>query len=114
MRPIAASEFEESVLRDPGPLAIVYFWGYQCPNCEVFQRHWPEVERELAGLPLQWFKINAYDETALATRFGLYGVPSFLFFSRGKLLGRVSSFPGTDFLVTVIREQLQKLGSNPA
>ncbi len=39
--------------------------------------------------------MNVYENFDLGTRFGLVGIPTFLFFKNAKKLGRISPFPGT-------------------
>ena len=50
-------------------------------------------------------KVNAYEHTQLATRFGLFGVPAFVLFRRGKVLGMMRQYNGREFWKTVVQEQ---------
>ena len=52
-----------------------------------------------------------YAEPALAIRFGLHGVPTFIVFHRGRKLGRISPFPGADPFIATINQQLAKLAN---
>jgi thioredoxin-like negative regulator of GroEL len=54
-------------------------------------------------------KLNAYDFPEAATRFGLFGIPAFLFFHEGRLLGKMSEYKGARFFTSVVREQLDKV-----
>jgi hypothetical protein len=38
--------------------------------------------------------VNTYLHSDLGIRFGLHGIPTFLFFQNEKPLGRITSFPG--------------------
>ena len=99
------SNFDAEVLGEASRLVLVYFWGPECPNCEVFARHLPNLTPELERLDVKTVKVNAYEHQELATRFGLHGIPTFLLFTAGKLLGRMTSFSGDEFFLSVIREK---------
>jgi len=102
----SAASFDDEVRARRGELVIVYFWGHDCPNCEVFAEHLPAVLAELGDVPARLVKVNAYEESDLAREFALYGVPAFFLFRDGKKLGRMSEFRGRRFFVDVIREHL--------
>jgi thioredoxin 1 len=105
--PVDESSFDP-ILESESRLVIAYFWGTNCPNCEKFARARPAVDARLAGLPVRLLKVNAYEQEALATRFGLHGIPTFLLFRDAKLLGKMTGFEGEEYFVRVIQEQLQK------
>ncbi len=85
-------------------LVVVYFWGPQCPNCEVFARDLPELLTDLpAGVRV--VKVNAYEHPELARRFALFGIPSFVLFKAGKKLGMMRQYYGREYWKTVIAER---------
>lgn len=88
-------------------LLVIFFWGHNCPNCDVaknaFINHLPETR----SLKLKWTSVNVYEHSELGTKYGLHGVPTFLFFLGGKRLGRISPFPG----MAPFLEAVQKLRS---
>lgn len=96
----------DAVLAGSGtPLAILFLWGLNCPNCDVAKRailltperfRWPEVG---------WLQDNVYDDPEMATRFGLHGVPTFIVFRDGRSRGRITSWPGTEDFVAAIDKQ---------
>lgn len=61
---------------------------------------------ELRGAPMRIIKVNAYKHMALATRFGLAGIPHFLLVLNGKKLGRMSQFYDRETWLGVIQERL--------
>lgn len=101
-----ASSFDDQVMRVRDELVIVYFFGPQCRNCELFAAQLPALIEELGDVRARLVKVDAYAESELATRFALYGVPAFLPFRDGKRLGRMSSFPGRSEFLGAIRERL--------
>lgn len=101
-RRLTGENFDEAVA-GPG-LRIVFLWGHDCPNCEIAKNTMARNSDEVLARAVQWFDVNVYDHSEMGTRFGLHGIPVFLFFKDGKLLGRVTSFPGLDpFLATMDR-----------
>ncbi|MDC0712748.1 thioredoxin family protein [Stigmatella sp. ncwal1] len=98
--------FDALVLQPPGELVVVDFWGEGCPNCEVYAAAEPALLAELEGARMRVVKVNAYQDEELARRFGLFGIPTFLLFRDGKLLGKMSQYYGRDYWLGVIREHL--------
>ncbi len=85
----------DPALVEPG-LVGVFFWGNQCPNCEVAKHILYESREAVASLGIRWYHVNVYEHMDLGVRFGLHGIPTFLFFRDGKKLGRISPFPGLE------------------
>lgn len=95
--------FDELISR-AGPLVVTYFWGPECPNCEIFARELPEL---LPALPagVRVVKVNAYEYPELARRFGIAGIPAFVLFKDGKKLGMMRQYYGREYWTTVVQEQ---------
>jgi thiol-disulfide isomerase/thioredoxin len=85
-------------------LVVVYFWGPQCPNCEVFARDLPDL---LSALPsnVTLVKTNAYEYPELATRFALFGIPAFVLFRGGKKLGMMREYYGRSTWQAIVEEK---------
>ncbi len=98
--------FDALVLGAKGVLVVVEFWGLSCPNCEVFAKAEPGLVAGLGAAPWRFVKVNAYEHDGLARRFGLYGIPTFLLFREGKLLGKMSQFTSREYWLAVVREHL--------
>lgn len=101
-----ASRFDRDVLEPRGELVVVYFWGDECPNCEFFAAELPALLRELGPVRARLVKVNAYQETDLARRFGLFGIPAFFLFRDGTKLGKMSEFRGRRFFLDTLRDHL--------
>ena len=95
MTAVTAADFDQKVLASES-LNGVFFWGNNCPNCEQAKISLTTYEKEFRSLGLTWFQVNVYEESDLGTRFGLFGIPVFMFFKAGKKLGRITPFPGFD------------------
>ena len=103
----ATDQTFDALVRAPrGELVIVDFWGDHCPNCEVFERDRPLLLEALGDAPARLVRVDAYAHPELARDFALYGVPTFLLFRDGKLLGRMSQYHGQDYWLGVVRERL--------
>ena len=98
--------FDALVLQHPDELVVVDFWGPDCPNCEAFAAQEPALLAALDGAPLRVVKVDAYAHEALARRFGLFGIPTFLLFRNGRLLGKMSQYYGRDYFLGVVRDHL--------
>jgi thioredoxin-like negative regulator of GroEL len=107
MESATPSTFDELINR-PGPLVVVYFWGPDCPNCELFARDLPDLLPELPE-GVRVVKVNAYEHTDLARRFGLAGIPAFVLFKDGKKLGMMRQYYGREYLTAVLREQAARV-----
>ncbi len=92
---IHSSDFDQKIITT-SELTCVFLWGRDCPNCEIAKKVLVDRKTEIDSLNIKWFHANIYDDFELATRFGLFGIPVFLFFRNGKKLGKISPFPGFD------------------
>lgn len=107
---LTAANFDEVVLNDAAApegtkprLKVVYFWGNDCPNCGAAKDHLNAMVPELSSLPVDFYSVNAYEHMDLVNRFGLYGIPVFLFFKKGRLIGRIPSFPTRAEFLSALR-----------
>ena len=92
----------DGVLVDDGALRILFLWGRDCPNCDIAKAQILQAPERFRWPDVQWLHDNVYDDPAMATRFGLHGVPAFLVFRGARRLGRVSPWPGTPAFVAAI------------
>jgi len=94
----------DELIASPAPLVVVYFWGPQCPNCEVFAKDLPGLLTEVPE-GVRVVKVNAYEYPELARRFALFGVPAFVLFKGGRKLGMMRQYHGREYWGRVISEQ---------
>lgn len=90
------STYESTLEAHREELVGVFFWGHQCPNCEVAKAMLHQDAARVNALGIRWFHVNVYQDFDLATRYGLHGIPAFFFFLRGRTLGKISPFPGME------------------
>jgi len=105
MRHITPDELDSLLASPSDRLLLLYLWGPDCPNCEIFKRSLPSLEPELAQLPVDFVALDAYEHPEVARRYAVYGIPHFLLFRGGKKLGKMSEFRGEAFWLAVVREQ---------
>src|SRR5688500_14415074 len=72
--------FEERLRNHSQDLVGVFFWGHNCPNCEIAKDRLAEEALAMNSSGLKWFHVNTYENFSLGTQFGLFGIPTFLFF----------------------------------
>jgi len=102
MQRVNSAELDAVLGDGSAALDLLFLWGRDCPNCDIAKRaillrpdamRWPQV---------RWLHCNVYDDAAMATRFGLHGIPTFFVFRDGKRLGRITSWPGIEAFRTAI------------
>lgn len=95
--------FEQLISSGEG-LVVAYFWGPDCPNCEIFARELPDLLPEPPP-GVRVVKVDAYEYPELARRFGLAGIPAFVLFKGGRKLGMMRQYYGREYWTTVVKEQ---------
>jgi hypothetical protein len=94
MQALDAAGFDAGVASAGDDLAVVFFWGVDCFNCEIAKRAMLAKPDAIRALGLKWFHSNVYEHRELGRRFSLHGVPAWFFFHRGKRLGRATGWHG--------------------
>ncbi|OXH84309.1 thiol reductase thioredoxin, partial [Burkholderia multivorans] len=94
MQPLSADTFDAGIAGAGDALAVVFFWGVDCFNCEIAKKAMLAQPDAIRALGLKWFHCNVYEHRELGHRFGLHGVPTWFFFHRGKRLGRATGWHG--------------------
>ena len=113
MDELTAATFDDGLREAGDALAVVFFWGVDCFNCEVAKKTMLAQRDAIQALGLRWFHANVYADMALARRFALHGVPTFFFFHRGKKLGRATGWHGLPqfrLAVAAAREKIAAAG----
>lgn len=100
----------EALLKTDG-LTVIYFWGPECPNCEVFAADLPTLMKQLRD-DVHVIKVNAYEHPEFARRFGLFGIPGFVLYRDGSKLGMMRQYHGREYWLAVVNEHAQGLGAS--
>lgn len=100
----------DSVLADgSAALDLLFLWGRDCPNCDIAKRAMLAQPAQMNWPRVRWLHCNVYDDEAMATRFGLHGIPTFFVFAHGQRLGRITSWPGIEAFRTAIEGILARV-----
>jgi hypothetical protein len=94
MQELNADSFDAALAEAGDELAVVFFWGLDCFNCEIAKKAMLAQPDAIHVLGLKWFHSNVYEHRELGRRFMLHGVPTWFFFYRGKRLGRATGWHG--------------------
>ncbi len=103
---ISEQNFDQFLLRTG--LKILFLWGHQCPNCEISKNVMADRFEELNKQGFYWGDCNVYENMEFGKRFGIHGIPVFMFFRDQKVLGKVSPFPGWAPFLEVLEKIQQK------
>ncbi|SIT36074.1 Thiol-disulfide isomerase and thioredoxin (modular protein) [Paraburkholderia piptadeniae] len=117
MQELTAETFDVGLQSAGEDLAVVFFWGLDCYNCEIAKKAMLAQPDAIRALGLRWFHSNVYEHRDLGRRFMLHGVPTWFFFHRGKRLGRATGWHGlTQFeaAVAAAREKIRAAGVGTA
>lgn len=74
MRELTADTFDAGLQSAGDDLAVVFFWGLDCFNCEIAKKAMLAQPDAIRALGLRWFHSNVYEHRALGRRFTLHGV----------------------------------------
>jgi thioredoxin 1 len=87
-KPIAVSDadFEKKVLESDVPM-IVDFWAPWCTPCKMIAPILENLAQEYDG-KLIVAKVNTDENPKWAMRYGVQGIPTLLFISKGKAVGQ--------------------------
>lgn len=110
MQALTADTFDADIQSVGDDLAVVFFWGLDCFNCEIAKKAMLAQPDAIRALGLRWFHSNVYEHRELGRRFLLHGVPTWFFFHRGKRLGRATGWHGLaqfEAAVAAAREKIR-------
>ncbi|WP_066738850.1 co-chaperone YbbN [Cupriavidus sp. D384] len=94
MEPVGPDTIDAAIAAAGDDLVCVFFWGVDCFNCEMAKKAILADPDKLRVLNLRWLHTNVYAHPELGRRFGLHGIPVFMFFHNGKKLGRATGWHG--------------------
>jgi hypothetical protein len=117
MKELSADSFDAGLGEAGDELAVVFFWGLDCFNCEIAKKAMLAQPDAIRALGLRWFHSNVYEHRELGRRFLLHGVPTWFFFHRGKRLGRATGWHGLaqfEAAVAAARDKITAAGAAAA
>jgi hypothetical protein len=111
MREVDGNSIDDAIADARDSLVCVFFWGIDCFNCEMAKKAMLARPEPIRALGLTWLHANVYAHPELGRRFGLHGIPVFMFFRKGKKLGRATGWHGhVQFEAAVANARLKAEG----
>jgi hypothetical protein len=101
MRLVRADALDAALAED-ARLRVLFLWGRDCPNCDIAKGEMLLAPERFGWPDVEWLHDNVYEDRAMAVRFGLHGIPTFLVFRGARKLGRITPWPGADAFVAAI------------
>jgi len=92
----------DAVLAADERLRVLFLWGRDCPNCDIAKGEMLLAPERFRWPDVDWLHDNVYEDRAMAVRFGLHGIPTFMVFRGARKLGRITPWPGTEAFVAAI------------
>lgn len=80
---VTDANFEEQVLKAPGPVLVDY-WADWCAPCKMISPILDEIATEYAG-KLKIAKLNIDQNPATPPKFGIRGIPTLMLFKNGSV-----------------------------
>ena len=105
VKEIAAQDYEREVLAAPGAV-VLDFYSTECPPCEALAPKYEAVAEAFAGRA-RFLKIFRQANRELATRLGVTGSPTLLFFVGGKEVGE--RMTGEEIKKTALKAQVEAM-----
>ncbi|MCY1289798.1 hypothetical protein D9M70_389050 [compost metagenome] len=113
MRQVDDASIDAALAQAGDALVCVFFWGVDCFNCEMAKKAMLANPEPIRALGLHWLHANVYAHPALGKRFGLHGIPVFMFFQNGKKLGRATGWHGHGQFAAAVANARLKAGGKP-
>ncbi len=97
---VTDESFDTDVLKAKGAV-LVDFWAEWCGPCKMIAPLLDEVARDLPD-KVKIVKVNVDEEQQLAQKYGIYNIPTLLFFKGGNVIEQVVGTTAKKVLVEKI------------
>jgi len=84
---IGAVDFDREVIKSD-KLVVADFWAEWCGPCKMIAPLLDEIAREMPD-KVKIVKVNVETEPQVAQQYGIYNIPTLLFFKGGKVIEQV-------------------------
>jgi len=105
---VTDAAFEKTVLNSNVPV-IVDFWALWCGPCKMIAPVLEKIAKENAGKVLV-AKVNTDENPEWAMKYGVQGIPTMLFVSKGKIVHRQVGAIPEPMLRTIVTQFLDVIG----
>jgi len=104
---IDSKELEKQILELKTPI-MVEFWSSWCPPCQMIKDILDELENEYEG-KVKILKINSDMNADAVSKYGVKGLPGFIFFKNGNEVKREVGAKSKKELQDLLEEVITKL-----
>ena len=101
---VTDSEFDSTVLQSERPV-VLDFWAEWCQPCKMLAPTMEEIAGEYED-KVKIGKLNVDDNPNTATKYGIRGIPTLLFFKGGKVVQQVTGVKSKGEIKKMIDELL--------
>ena len=101
---VTDSEFDSTVLQSERPV-VLDFWAEWCGPCKMLAPTMEEIAGEYED-KVKIGKLNVDDNPNTATKYGIRGIPTLLFFKGGKVVQQVTGVKSKAEIKKIIDEEL--------
>jgi thioredoxin 1 len=101
---VTDATFAREVLQSSIPV-MVNFWAPWCGYCQKAMPDVDEAVSRFAG-QIKIVKVNVDNNQTTAAQYGVRGIPDFVFFKRGKMVGRQSGYSDKRYLFALIQQYM--------
>jgi thiol-disulfide isomerase/thioredoxin len=105
VKEIGQADYEREVLQSGEPVVLDFF-STECPPCEALAPKFEAVAEQFAG-KVRFLKVFRQGNRDLATRLGVSGSPTLVFFKGGTEVGERLS--GEEIKRTAIKAQVESM-----
>lgn len=95
-----------TVVSDASGVVLADFWAPWCPPCRAMGPVMDELAKELEN-KLTVVKINVDENSELASKFNVRGIPKFIFFKDGKEISSLSGMQEKSKMIDAYNEILK-------
>jgi thioredoxin 1 len=96
----------DAKVRNAALPVVVDFYGQGCPPCDKLAPIFEQVAGEFDGRA-SFVKIDVGDASSVAAEFGIFGVPTVLFFKEGRPVDKVMGLVPKNTLVKRVAELVE-------
>jgi thioredoxin-like negative regulator of GroEL len=105
IRDLGGNEFDETI-NETDKLVIVQFYTTTCPNCKAVAPVYSKLSSE-HDLDAVFAQLNVENNAAIASRYGVMGVPTFKFFCKGNPIGELVGAINATLLRNTIKDLIR-------
>ncbi|MBF0312365.1 MAG: thioredoxin [Oligoflexia bacterium] len=96
------ASFDSVVLKSSNPV-LVDFWAEWCGPCRAIAPILEEISKEM-GATVNIVKVNVDQSPELATKYGIRGIPTLIFFKNGQIKKTLVGNQGKGEIVKTLQE----------